>query len=55
MAEETPRGPTPVRAELQAEGRAKKEAAGRSYQDTGEKHPVINSRVHCDSPSSGAH
>lgn len=56
MAEETPRGPAPLRAELQAEGRAEQETAGRPYQDTGEEHPVINTRVqHCGSPSSSGH
>lgn len=53
MAEEPPRGPAPLRSELQAECRAEQEAASRPYQDTGEKHPVISTRVHCDSPSSG--
>ena len=56
MAEEPPRGPAPLRAELQAECRAEQKAAGRPYQDTGEEHPVINTRVqHCGSPSSSGH
>ena len=55
MAEEPPRGPAPLRAELQAEGRAEQETAGCPYQNTSEKHPVISTRVHCASPSSSHH